>query len=133
MKYLLDTHVWVWSQEALENLGDTARAQLKDTANEVRISPVSTLEIARLIQLGRITLKGTLRSWVTASMNNLLADTVEISHEIAIKAYRLKEPFHKDPADRLLVATALYGELTLMTADEKILSYPEVQTFNARN
>jgi PIN domain nuclease of toxin-antitoxin system len=131
MKLLLDTHVWIWSQEELDNLGPSTFALLKDIKNDIFLSPVSTLEIARLIQLKQIIIKKPLKTWVNTSINNLLAKTIEISHDIAIKAYTLEEPFHKDPVDRLLAATALLQELTLITADEQILVYPNLHSHNA--
>jgi PIN domain nuclease of toxin-antitoxin system len=49
-----------------------------------------------------------------------------------IEAYALPQPFHRDPADRLLAATARRHELTLVTADERILAYPAVATIDVR-
>lgn len=131
MKLLLDTHVWIWSQEAPERLGPTATELLLDDSNELLISPISTLEMARLIEGGRIQLNGTLRHWVKKSTELLLANPVEFSHNTARKAYELTEPFHRDPADRILVATAQIEKCRLLTADERILTYPHVKTMNA--
>jgi len=60
------------------------------------------------------------------------ARTVQVSHEIAMEAYALPEPFHKDPADRLLVAACRWQVLTLLTADERILAYRGVRSRDAR-
>ncbi|MFP4562335.1 MAG: PIN domain-containing protein [Spirochaetia bacterium] len=79
-----------------------------------------------------ISLKGSLPNWVTVTSKNLLARTAEVTHEIAARAYELRGDFHKDPADRLLVATAREGELSLLTADQRILDYPYVRTMDAR-
>ena len=49
-----------------------------------------------------------------------------------MKSYSLHEPFHKDPLDRILVASALCEELTLLTADERILDYPYVKSYNTK-
>ena len=132
MNCLLDTHIWIWSQEAIENIGPNTLSILKDPKNSICISPISTLEIARLIQLKQILLSGSLKRWVSRSVNNLFCRTIPISHDIAMKSYSLHEPFHKDPADRILVASALCEELTLLTADERILDYPYVKTYNAK-
>lgn len=131
MKLLLDTHVWIWSQEAPERLGATATEILLNTDNVLLISPISTLEIARLIEGGRIQLNGTLRHWVKRSMELLLAQSAEFSHNTARKTYELSEPFHRDPADRILVATAQIEKCRLLTADERILAYPHVKTVDA--
>lgn len=65
-------------------------------------------------------------------MRHLAATTVAVTHDIAIEAYALPPPFHRDPADRLLVAAAHRHEVALVTADERILAYRHVQTQDAR-
>ena len=132
MRILLDTHVWIWSQESPERLGEVARDALDDESNELLVSPVSSLEIARLAWAGRVALAGRLETWVADSLSALLADTVPLGHEIAISAYNLPGDFHRDPADRMIVATARVHDLTLATADERILSYPHVLSLDAR-
>ena len=103
MSFLLDTHVWIWSQETPERLGRRATRILTDAQNGLYVSTISTVEIARLVTLGTIRLSGTLASWISDTLQALLCGTVEISHEIAVGS--LPGNFHKDPADRLLVAT----------------------------
>ena len=73
-----------------------------------------------------------LREWVEQALGALQARTLTVSHEMAMEAYALPEPFHKDPADRLLVAAARCHELTLLTADERILGYRGVRSRDAR-
>ncbi len=58
MKILLDTHVWIWSQESPERLGPTARSAVADEENALFVSPVSSLEMARLAWGGCLTLGG---------------------------------------------------------------------------
>lgn len=133
MKILLDTHVWIWSQESPEQLGPDARSTLADETNALRVSTVSSLEIARLVWGDRLTLAGRLETWISESLNALLAETVPLTHEIAIAAYNLPGEFHRDPADRMLVATAVVHDLTFMTADERILAYPHLLALDARS
>ena len=133
MKILLDTHVWIWSQESPERIGANARNLLADENNALFVSTVSSLEIARLIEGDRLTLAGRLQTWVSESLDALLADTVPLTHEIAIAAYDLPGDFHRDPADRMLAATAAVHDLTLMTADERIIDYPHLLSFDARH
>ena len=132
MSFLLDTHVWVWTQESPDTIGRKTRALLEATTEELCVSSISSLEIARLIEGGLITLKGTLDRWVRSAVDSIEARSIPLDHRIAIEAYRLPGRFHKDPADRILVATARLGQLTLVTADERILAYRSVRTLDAR-
>lgn len=132
MNLLLDTHVWIWSQESPDELGGIARERLANPANHLYLSTISTLEIARLVHGGSIELRGSLQSWIRRSTDALRSRTIELSHDIAMAAYALPEDFHKDPADRILVATAKHLGLTLVTADERILSSSHVRTLDAR-
>jgi PIN domain nuclease of toxin-antitoxin system len=133
LSLLLDTHVWIWSQESPAELGPRASAALTDEAEQNGVSAISALEIARLVAGGVIGLSIPLSDWVRDSMAALAADSVPLTADIALEAYHLPEPFHKDPADRILVATARLRGLTLVTADERILRYESVQTFDARS
>lgn len=132
MKLLMDTHVWIWSQEAPDELGPAATGMLRADENELAVSSVSTLEIARLIEGGVLELRGPLKSWVTRSLETLRCGTVPLTHEIAAAAYALPGTFHKDPADRILAATARLLEMTLATADERILQYSHIRTLDVR-
>ena len=132
MRVLLDTHVWVWTQEQPDRIGPRTKRLLIGTAHDTVVCPVSTLEISRLVAAGYIELSMPLVEWVVRSMTELGAETVSMTHEIAVEAYGLPGTFHQDPADRILVATARQNGLTLVTADDRILSYPHVQTEDAR-
>jgi PIN domain nuclease of toxin-antitoxin system len=124
--------VWVWTQEDPGRLGPRTRRLLTGTEHDNGVSPVSTLEIARLVAAGEIQLSIALTEWITRSMADLAAHTIAIGHDVALEAYALPGTFHRDPADRLLVATARRDGMTLVTADDRILSYPHVRTQDAR-
>ncbi len=132
MKLLLDTHVWIWSQEAVERLGRRAKAVLTDLGKPNCVSAISTLEIARLTARGLLRFQQTFPVWQADSLQELQGATLDVTHEIAWEAYNLPGSFHNDPADRVLVATARMMDLTLVTADELILRYPHVKSFDAR-
>lgn len=131
MRYLLDTHVWLWSHEAHEKFGRKAQSILTSDEDERLISAISTFEIARLISKGRLALRQSFRSWSVQSLHDLVATPIDVTHEVAWEAYNLPGSFHKDPADRLLVATARLHDLTLLTADDSILRYAHVKTVSA--
>lgn len=132
MRLLLDTHVWVWTQEEPQRLGPRTKRLVLAPEHEAGVSPISTLEIARLVAAGEIELSTALSEWVARSMADLAAHTVAMSHEVSMEAYALPGTFHRDPADRVLVATARRNGLTLVTADDRILAYPHVRTQDAR-
>lgn len=132
MKLLLDTHVWIWSQEAVDRLGGKAQARLADLEQPSFVSAISTLEIGRLIARGLLRFQQTFPGWSADSIRELDAATLDVTHEIAREAYNLPGNFHADPADRILVATARLHDLTLVTADDLILNYRQVKSFDAR-
>ncbi|MDA0347615.1 MAG: type II toxin-antitoxin system VapC family toxin [Verrucomicrobia bacterium] len=132
MNLLLDTHVWVWSQVEPDRIGPKARRVLENTDTGLFVATLSSLEIARLVDAGSLELDGKLESWIKDSLEALQCGSLEMSHAAAMGAYQLPGAFHKDPADRILVATAREHGLTLVTADERILKYRSVKTLDAR-
>jgi len=131
MKVLLDTHVWLWTQAAPEQMGAKTARLLARSDTRIHVSPVSTLEIARLTVARQLTITVPLLQWVLDTIVDLDAETLPVTHEIAVAAYALPS-FHKDPADRQLVATAQVHDLTLLTADERILGLRDLRTHDAR-
>ena len=113
-------------------IGAKSRALLETTGDELCVSAVSSLEIARLVAGGLLELKGSLDRWVRTAVDSIEARSIGIDHSTAIEAYKLPGRFHKDPADRILVATARINHLTLVTADERILAYRAVRMLDAR-
>ena len=132
MKCLLDTHTWIWSQQSPEMMGTQTVDIVTDMSFPLYVSTISTLEIARLVKTGVIELTGSLKNWTTKAVDALACSTVEISHAIAMEAYDLPGRFHKDPTDRILVATARLLKLSILTADERILRYRHVHSVDAR-
>ena len=132
MNLLLDTHVWVWAIEDIRKLGSKTRRLLGDVNCPRAVCAVSTLELARLVWAGDVLLQVPLQEWVEKSLAELRAESLPVTDPIAIEAYRLPEPFHRDPADRQLVACARLHQLTVATADERILNWPHVATVDAR-
>ncbi len=132
MTLLLDTHVLVWAESLDERLGPKTRALLLDPSNMLLVSPVTALELSRLIALSRLQLRKSLQDWFTSARQHLAFQDAPFTHSAAIDSYQLPAPFHKDPADRMLVATARELGCPLVTADDLILGYSHVQTFDAR-
>ena len=131
MKLLLDTHVWLWSLLAPDKLtGRVARA-LERTENELWLSSISTWELVVLVAKGRVPVDGDLDTWVRRAHESAPLREAPLTHEIALETSRIELP-HRDPADRFLVATARVLELTLVTADERLIDAGAVQVLANR-
>ena len=124
MKFLLDTHIWLWTILDPPRLGRNTTQLLCDEANELWLSPVSTWEALLLHDKKRIELTGDLRWWIESATRGL--NEAVLTHEIAIAAHALR--LHKDPADRLIAATAQILDLTLLTSDENLLRLASIKT-----
>lgn len=132
MNLLLDTHVLVWAESLDQHLGPETRALLLDPANTLLVSPITTLELSRLIALSRLNLQKPLHDWLDIARQHLGFEDARFTHRAAIASYELPGNFHKDPADRMLVATARELDCLLVTADDLILGYSHARTFDAR-
>ena len=118
MRLLLDTHIWLWALSEPARLGRRVRDELRKPDNELWLSPVSTWEALLLNARGRIRLPLNLAEWLAQATAPLRE--APFTHEIALLAQQLPLP-HQDPADRFLAATAQLMNLTLVTADDKLL------------
>jgi PIN domain nuclease of toxin-antitoxin system len=128
LRLLLDTHIWLWTLSDPKRLGRRVVQQLKDEANELWLSPISTYEALTLHYKGRFEIDGNLTEWLARAT----AGTREapLTHEIALVARQL--PLHQDPADRILAATAEVLDLTLVTADQRLLGLGTIRTMANR-
>ena len=120
---LLDTHTLIWFREANPRLGTQARQEIERSLEQTdaALSVISFWEIAMQLQKGRIVLPVDLAAWRNDLLQHGLIE-IPVNAEIASRAGLLPE-MHGDPADRIIVATALEGH-ELITADERILAWP---------
>jgi PIN domain nuclease of toxin-antitoxin system len=127
---VLDTHAWIWWVSSPEFLSETAKQIIDEAVTEknVFISSISTWEIAILVSRGRLKLTMSPADWVAASEALPFFDFVPVSNSIALKSVQLPGILHNDPADRIIIATAVSLGAVLVTKDEKIRNYPHVKT-----
>jgi len=128
---VIDTHVLVWWVSGSDSLSDAADKIIKDTLNsndEVIISSISAWEISMLIEKGRLVLSMDVESWFDEVSQIDGVRFMPVDNEISIKSTMLPGEFHKDPADRMIVATARKLAVPLITADETIIHYEHVKT-----
>ena len=129
MRLLLDTHIWLWSLQDPARLGKRTLHELRDPANELWLSAISTWEALTLHEKKRVRLGGDLDEWVAQATAPFRE--APLTHEIAAAARRLSLP-QRDPADRFLAATAQVLDLTLVTADASLLGLGEIATLANR-
>jgi PIN domain nuclease of toxin-antitoxin system len=129
MPYLLDTCAILFIAGKTADLS-VATLSLVDAApvGEVLVSAVSVAELACLQERGKITLKQHWRAWWQTLLKRTAWPCLPITAEVMAEAYSLPPPIHRDPADRVLIATARLERLTLVTTDGKIRAYPHVAT-----
>lgn len=132
MKALLDTHILIWWLQGDGPLSSAQRRVL-DAANAdapLRVSDISLWEIATLHSLGRIRLALPPREWLEKAVAPPLVRRHGISPAIAGEVASLPDSFHRDPADRIIVATARILGATLLTHDRHIVDSGLVETLN---
>lgn len=130
---LLDTHVLVWLDEGSSRLGKTALQIINEflATGQLGVATISFWEIAMLVEKQRLVMKTELDVWRSDLLQTGLLE-IPLRGATAIRAGQL-QLFHGDPADRMIVASAIENGATLMTADEKILSWPQFhQKLDAR-
>ena len=127
---VLDTHILVWWLNGDKALSKKAANAIKDELKngEIVISSITAWEIAMLVARGRIVLSMDVEQWLNTVALIERVRFYPVDNEIAVKTTELPGEFHKDPADRMIVATARKLGATLIAADEKILAYPHVKT-----
>ncbi|MGA2270853.1 MAG: type II toxin-antitoxin system VapC family toxin [Bryobacteraceae bacterium] len=123
---LLDTHYWVWMQLG-EATHFTARmlGAIRQAAasGSLLVSAISVWELGMLEAKGRIRLKPSCEEWVREALATPGLLLAPLTPEIALDSSRLPEPFHGDPADRIIVATARRMGAQLMTRDRRLIQY----------
>jgi len=128
---VLDTHVLLWWVNGSDSLSKPAEKAIKKTlsqGSEIIISSISAWEVSMLIEKGRLILSMDVESWFAEVSQIDGVRFIPIDNETGIKSTLLPGNFHKDPADRMIVATARKLAVPLVTADEKIRSYEHVKT-----
>lgn len=122
---VLDTHVVVWMVQADARLGAAARDRIQAEADQdgVLVPAIAIWEIAMLAERGGILPGQDAKDWIAAllALPGLVHEPLR--PEIAVDCHRLPGQFHKDPADRMIAATARFHDAALITADRQILAY----------
>ena len=120
MKLLLDTHIWIWMVLNPTRLSRRVARALNDSENQLWISPISVWELLMLTRKGRVELDEDPVLWARRTLGLLQLHEAPLTTEVALETSAIGIP-HSDPADRLIAASARVFDLTLVTADAKLI------------
>lgn len=128
---VLDTHALLWWVEGgSTRLSNEARSAIEAerSSGEILVSSITAWEIALLVSKRRLGLSIEVDNWLAKAERVERLRFVPIDNEIAVSAINLPEPLHRDPADRIIVATARQFGAALVTGDRQLRAYPHIIT-----
>jgi PIN domain nuclease of toxin-antitoxin system len=124
---VLDTHIWLWWVHGDERLTKKQAELLQAHEKKgLAVSIISCWEIAKLVEYQRLVLPCSIDNWLTLALSYPNIELLHLTPQIVVEATQLPQPFHRDPADQLIVATARIYGYPLMTLDGKIRNYPYI-------
>ena len=124
---ILDTHIWVWWVDGNSRLTAQQQAWIQSYQSQgLGVSIISCWEVAKLVEYGRLAFQCPVEEWIEQALAYPGVRLLELTPRIVVEATQLPAPFHRDPADQLVVATARVWNSPLLIADDKILHYPHV-------
>ena len=129
MKLLLDTHIWLWYALGDPKLSDNLRSIIAADTTELWVSPISVWEVLLLAEKSRISLQSDANTWVDRSLKALAIREAPINYQVALLSRQVDLP-HQYPADRFIVATAVYYGLKLATVDANLTSAVWLETIS---
>jgi PIN domain nuclease of toxin-antitoxin system len=125
---ILDTDIWIWWANNNPRLTQQHREWIQQYQSQgLGVSMISCWEVAKLVENNRLALSLAVDEWLTAALAYPGVQLLNLTIPIIVESTKLTG-FHRDPADQLIVATARIYGCPLLTADSKILAYPDVQT-----
>lgn len=124
---ILDTHVLLWHVSESEKLSPAAITTI-GAAQTIAVSTISAWEVGMLVEKGRLSLTHDVSDWIEIAGTLPRIQWIPVDTKIALRSTRLPGLFHKDPADRIITATALTLGAKLITADSKLHEYMHIQT-----
>ena len=122
MRYLLDTHTFLWMAGDPTNLSQRVRGIVLEKNNKLHLSAASAWEIALLQQINRVELPDEPQRFIPEAMQRLNVLPLPIGFSTAISAAMLPL-IHRDPFDRIIIAEAIKEKMTILTKDNKFSDY----------
>ncbi|MBN1676716.1 MAG: type II toxin-antitoxin system VapC family toxin [Kiritimatiellae bacterium] len=130
MKYVLDTHVWIWWNMRPEKLSAKVRTLLATPRRyeEVLLSAISPWEFSKLLEKGRLGVSCDPEEWIHQALDMPKLRLVPLSPTLAYRSTVLPPALHGDPADQIIIATAREENATVLTKDKIMRAYTHVRT-----
>lgn len=130
MKYVLDTHIWIWWNMHPRQLSSKVRQLLSHSAryDELLLSSISPWEFSKLLEIKRIAISCDPQEWLSEALKMPKLRLVPLTPSIACHSTVLPKQFHGDPADQIIVATAREENAALLTKDKILRKYMHVRT-----
>lgn len=123
---LLDTHIWHWWTNQVPNKLTKKTIALIEEADAVFVSAISCFEMGWLIRHQRIVLEMSFDAWLKQVDEANVVEFISVTPKVASIAVSLPE-HHKDPQDRIIIATAIYTKAKLISFDAQFLAYNEIK------
>jgi PIN domain nuclease of toxin-antitoxin system len=123
---LLDTFTLIGIAAEPDRLSPAARSFVEDSANRLFVSAISAQEIGVAVQKQRLILKANPRDWFEMAISHYNVEVIDVTWRIAMASVELPR-LHSDPADRIIIATAMTHNLMLLTPDRKIHRYRQAR------
>jgi PIN domain nuclease of toxin-antitoxin system len=123
MRFLLDTHIWLWMFREPHKLSSVVHQAVTEPANDCYLSPISIWEVMILLEKKRISFHEDFAVWFARTSQDLELGEANLTWQV-VHEMRYILPNHKDPADRFLAATAIAHDLILVTSDQKLIGVP---------
>ncbi|MFC1533087.1 type II toxin-antitoxin system VapC family toxin [Thermodesulfobacteriota bacterium] len=130
MKYMLDTHTWIWWHMNPQRLSQKVKRIVgnMNRYDEILLSAISLWEFSKLIEKKKIGISCDPEDWINSALDMPKLRLVPLSPVLTYRSTVLPQPFHSDPADQIIVATAREENATILTKDERILTYKSVRS-----
>ena len=129
MPTLLDTHAWVWWVSEDRRLSRPARRAIEQarSGGDLSLSLISVWEVAKKVEKAQLVLDRPLDEWLDLATARPGLHLAELTRPILVESCKLPTPFHGDPADQIIVATARDRDAAIITKDERIRAYAHVR------
>jgi len=130
MIYLLDTHTWIWWNMNPQKLSQKVKELISNAEiyDEILLSAISPWEFCKLLEKKRVGISCDPEDWINTALDMPKLRLIPLSPVLSFRSTVLPQPFHNDPADQIIIATAREENATILTKDEKILAYKNVRS-----